>query len=91
MDFLKKNTNILTINLSNFNNNKLNEMEWFFNENFKTKEIKGINKSNSNYTTLTEDITNLLKIHKIGDPNIKARIMLESLLPHHGNLLKKKI
>ena len=78
--FFEKNSNILTINLSNFNNDKLNEMEWFFNENFKMKEIKGINKSNSNYTTLTEDITNLLKIHKLESRNIKAKKMLESLL-----------
>ena len=65
-------------------------MEWFFNENFKMKQIKGISKSNFNsYTTLTEDITNLLKIHKIGDPNIKAKIMLEFLLPQCSILQKK--
>jgi len=49
--FFENCSNIYSIDLSNFNTSKVNNMKWMFNKCHKIKEIKGLTKFNTNQIT----------------------------------------
>ena len=49
--FFKNCSSIYSIDFSNFDTSKVNNMGWMFNNCHKLKEIKGINKFNTNQVT----------------------------------------
>ena len=52
--FFEDNTNLISLDLSNSNTTKVNDMSFMFHNCFKLKEIKGINKFITNKVTTME-------------------------------------
>ena len=80
--FFEKNTNIISLDLSNFNTSNVTNMSWMFNKCYKLKEIKGIN-----------IIKNIQNINKDGifDECTKLKDALDYVLKDSKKIIKKQI